>query len=322
MHLRNRPREVRIAQEAVVARERAQVVAPRIAVTLRILLGRVLRINVRILVGRVDVVVDGVGDFARRDAAREVPDEAVVVRICFNRRIVFACAATQEGQLLIEQSRNLVIKTEELRSCRAIRCDGRGCIGRRAKSNRRIESIRIRIVAKNRVHIRQTFRRKQELFIDVRVIHTCARTHRNRHRFGLIEKRLIKLDQTDRRKIILIERDIARVRRARRLKHRRGCLRGIFIKVGHTLRVRRHIVDDALNPALGQGRPTPIAPRIAHHLFRGTFYSAIPHHIIRIDQVRQRITLRAKREARAPNHVARGRINARVSICVILRHFP
>ncbi len=296
--------------------------APRITVALWILLGRILSINISIFVGRVDVVVDGVGHFTSCNAARKVPDEAIIVRICLNRRIVLARAATQESQLFIKQSRDLVIKAEELRSCRAIRSDGRGRIGRRAKTNRWVKRVRIRIVAKNRVHIRQTFSREQKLLIDIHVINTCSRAGCNRHRFGLIEKRLIKLNEADRSQIILIERNIARVRRTRRLEHCRGCLRGIFVKVGHALRVRRYIIDDALNPTFSQSRATPIAPRIAHRLFRGTLHSTIPHHVIRIDKIRKCITLRAKREARTPNHIARSRINSRISVCIIFRHLP
>ena len=100
LRLRDGPGEVRVAQKAIECRNRTQVVSPRVAVTLRILKCRVILIYLRVIIGRVDIIIHRIGDFARRYAACEVPHQTVIEWRGLNGRVIRPRATPQKREFL------------------------------------------------------------------------------------------------------------------------------------------------------------------------------------------------------------------------------
>ena len=293
---------------------------PRVAVALRVLERRVVRVDRRVHVVGADAVVVRVGDLARGDAAREVPDEAVVERRGRDGRVVHACAAAEERQLLVEEGLHLVVEAEEPRRRVAVvdvRRDRRRAVAG-AEPDRRVERVGVRLVAEQDVEVGKPLRREEELLVRVGVVEP----ERERHRLCLVEERLVELDEADVRKVVLAERDVPRPRRARLADHRDRCLGRIGVEVLHPLRERRNVVDAALYPALGERGAAPAAPPVAHHGARGrTGLSAVAHHVVGVHEVRERVALSADREAGEPAPVVAVE-HVLVDVLVVAGHRP
>ena len=320
-HLAHRglaPREKRVAEEAVVARKRAEVVPVGVAVALRILVGRVVLVDDALVVSG-DVVVDGVGHLARRDALREVPHEAVVVRRDVRRGRVVAATAAQERQLLVEERRHLVVEREERgRKSAVVELEARHLrvVEVRPEADRRVERVDVRLVAERVVEVGEARHGELELLVRVRVVDA----HLERHRLRLGEQRLVELDETRVLERVVVERHVALVGLARLDDHRDGRLRLVLHEVPHPLRERRHVVEDALHPPFRErGRIGPLRPRVAHRRVGGRIrvLGPVADGVVRVHHVGERVALVADREARE----AGGRIELLSILAVeVLRH--
>ena len=317
-HRRRAPAEVRVAEEAVVARKRGKVVAVGVAVALREHVGRVVLVDDALVVAG-DVVVDGVGDLARRDALGEVPHEAVVVgREARGRRVV-AAAAAQERELLVEKRRHLVVEGEERRGERPVVQLEAGhlrVVEIRPKADRRVQRVRPRLVAEDVVEVGEAGDGELKLLVGVRVVDA----HLEGHRLGLGEDRLVQLDEAHGREVVVVEGDVALVRLAGLADHGDRRLRLVLHEVAHPLRERRHVVEDALHPPFRErGRIGPRAPVVAHRgVGRGIGgRGAVADGVVRVDHVGKRVALVPDREARE----AGGRLELRRVLAVeVVRH--
>ena len=302
-HLAHRglaPGEERVAQEAVVAGKRGEVVAVGVAVALRVHQRRLLVVD-EAGVAAADVVVHRVGDLAGGDAAGEVPDEAVVVGRDLERAGgVGAGAAAQERELLIEERRDLVVEGEERGRERAVvhlEARHHRVVEVGAEADRRVERVGVRLVAEQVVEVGEAADGELELLVGVGVVDP----ERERHRLGLVEERLVELDQAHLGEVVLVERDVALEGRAGLAHHRDDGLGGVLLEVAHPLREGRDVVEDALHPALGErGRVGPGGPRVPHRGVgrRVGVRGLVPDGVVGVHHVREGVALLADDEAR------------------------
>ena len=202
LHLRSRPREVGVPEKPVPHAHRREVVAPGVAVPLRILERRVVFVYRRVDVVRADSVVDGVCNFARGDPAREVPHESVVVRRRGDGGVVRARAAAQQRKLLVEESGHLVVEAEEPGRREAVVYVGRnsGRAVSRPEPDCRVKRVHVCVVAQEHVQVGKPLGREEELLVRVRVVES----EREGHRLRLVEKRLVELYESDVCEVVLV----------------------------------------------------------------------------------------------------------------------
>ena len=317
-HRRRPPREIRVAEEPVVARERAEVVPVGVAVALRILVGCVVLVDDALVVSG-DVVVDGVGNLAGRDALREVPDETVVVRRDVRGGRVVAAPAAQEREFLVEERRHLVVEREERGRERAVVKLEAGhlrVVEVRPEADRRVERVDVRLVAERVVEVGEAGDGELELLVRVRVVDA----HLERHRLGLGEQRLVELDEARVLERVVVERHVALVGLARLDDHRDGRLGFVRGEVPHPLRERRHVVEDALHPPFRErGRIGPLRPRAAHRRVGGRIrvLGPVADGVVRVDHVLESVALVPDRKVREAGR----RLELRRVLAVeVLRH--
>ena len=301
-HLAHRglaPREVRVPEQAIVARERREVVSVCVAVALRIHLCR-LRIVDHALVVAADVVVDGVRHFAGVHPAREVPHQAVVVGRDAHRRRILVGATAEERELLVEKRRHLVVEAEQGGGQSAVVKLEAGHLHRvevGAEADRRIEGIGVRLVPEEVVEVGQPGNGELELLVRVRI----ADAELERHGLGLGKDGLVELYEADARQVVLVEGHVALVGRAGLADHRNRSLGLVFHEVAHALRKGRHVVQHALHPPLGERRRIgPLRPLEAHHRIgrRARGGRAVAHRVVGVDHVGERVALLAYHEPR------------------------
>ena len=243
-----RPVEPRVAEEPVVAGERGEVVAPGVAVALRILGGGA--VDVEDAVAGADSVVGDVGRLALGEALGEVPGEAVVERrLGHAREGRRGRAAAQERQLLVEERGDLV-------------GEGEGAGGERlpvvARRDERVLRVRIRLRAEERVELAHARLRQQELLGHVDVV----AAGRDEQRLGAVEDGLVELQQPDLGEVVVVERDVALIGAADLLEHREPDVARVVVEVLHALGEGRERVEDALEPPFGELLVGPRAPEL------------------------------------------------------------
>ena len=288
----------------VEALEHAEVVSVRVAVPLGILLRRLL---LRYLaVGADDHVVVHVRDLAFRHALREVPEESVVARIRRHVRSDGGGASPEERELLVQQRRQLVLEAEHGRAQRVGVVFG----AREHLAYRRVLRVRIRFVAEDAVELGYARRREQELLVHPRV---RLRAERDGHPLGLVEDGPVQLEEPDVVQVVVVERYVSVVRRADLREHRVREVALVVGEVGAALRERRDGVEDALHPALREGRAAPSAPRVARHAARGRARGgAVAHDVVHVLEVLEVGPVRA--DEKRGDSVRRHAVHAPVGI--------
>ena len=249
-HLAHRrsPVEVWIAEESVVARQRREVVAPGVAVALRILHRRA--VDIEYAVACADAVVGDVRRLALGDALREVPGEAVVERrLGHARELRCRRAAAEERQLLVKERGNLVREREG---------SGRELLSVRSGGDERVLRVRISLRAEQRVELAHARLREHELLRHVDVV--AAR--RDEERLRAVEDGLVEFQKTHFGEVVVVERDVALVWTADLLEHREPDVARVVVEVLHALRERRERVEDALQPSFCELFVGPPAPEL------------------------------------------------------------
>ena len=246
---RRAPAEPRVAQEPVVTVERAQVMAPRVAVPLRIEDRRLRTVDRGVVAD--DLVVHRVGHLAGGDALGEVPVQAVVGGRQMQRRRQLVGPAAQQGQFLVAQVGQQVVEAEERRAqCPEIDGPHRkavAVVGVAAEPDGRIQRVGIGLVAEQHVEVVQAGGGQHQLLVGGGIVDA----QRQAHGFRLVQNGLVELDQADAVQVVLVERDVALVRRPRLLDHADRGFGGIVVEILHALREGRDVVEHALHPALG-----------------------------------------------------------------------
>ena len=278
-----RPAEVLVPEERIVALHGGEVVSIRVAVSLRIHRGRVVDVRKAVLVSLEvgDAVVERVCDLSAHDVAREVPDEAVVVRrgprldeVLRGIRVVVAhVASPEEAQLLVEKVLAHVHERED-RAFRAV--IDRGGV---AEVDGRVHRVRERLVSEHHVQLGDASRGhlKRERERAERLVGLSAV---DRQLLRLVEDRLVELDEPVLVQRVLVERNVAFIRRARLLHHgelrverSRRCHLGVVLAA---LLERVDRLEDALDPALEELRLAPVGPLVADKGYHARILRTVP----------------------------------------------
>ena len=263
------PAEVRMPEERIVALHCGEVVAPRIAVALRIELLGVIDVDDAVRLRRIlgvgcaalvpDAVVLDVSHLAAHDIGGEVPRQTVVERrlprkdralpaLGVLRRHV---ASAQETELLLEQVLALVHEREH------------GAFGGivhaslRAEVDRRVERVGHSLVSESGVEFRDAARRhlerkRQRLGRHIVVV--------DREFLGLVENGLVDRDETTLGQRLHVQRNVAVVRLARLLKDRKLGVDLVVEEVADLLVEGIDRLQHALDPALGELGRAPVGP--------------------------------------------------------------
>ena len=263
------PAEVRMPEERIVALHCGEVVAPRIAVALRIELLGVIDVDDAVRLRRIlgvgcaalvpDAVVLHVRHLAAHDVGREVPGETVVERrlprkdralpaLGVLRRHV---ASAQEAEFLLEQVLALVHEREHGAFSGIVNAS------LRTEVDRRVERVGHSLVAEGGVELRDASRRhlerkRQRLGRHIVVV--------DRKLLGLVENGLVDRDETAFVQSLHVERDVAVVRLARLLQDRKLGVDFVVEEIADLLIERIDRLQDALDPAFGKLGRTPVGP--------------------------------------------------------------
>ncbi len=307
------PGEVRVAQETVVDLQRAQVVSPRVAVALRVTLGCRVFVD-RHSVRALDVVVDGVSDFARIDAFGEVPHKAVVVRgVGYTRRQFGHPPSTEQSEFFVQERRNLVVEAEKRRGKRAV-VDGEdtGAVDHdvRSEPDGRVECVGHGLVAQQHVQGIQPSGGEQELLIGRGGVDAEIQAQA----LGGVEDGVVDLDQSGVFGGLHVERYVTFVGLSGLLEHARLHLHRVLIQVPHALLERRHGIQHALDPSFGEIELRVVAPARADDLRHNGVgvRNAVANGEEAVDHVQQRSALSAYPQARQARFLVIYRCGSRV----------
>ena len=257
-----------MAQQLVVALDGAEVVAPRVAVALRIQHLGVVLVDGAVYVAALilDVVVERVRDLATRDVAREVPHKAVVYghrRHWRRERIV---AAAQQAQLLFDQTARHVHEAVDGRGFRAV-LTVLGAVG-----DRRIGGIGVGLVAQHHVQVGHAAGNQQQRVVGRRIVHRGQALDAELD--AAPEYCLVDLDEAVVVEVEAVHWHVAAPTRAGLAHHAdhgvdlavgertEGDLRAFDAAARRALCEGIDVAYNALDPAFGQLRYGPVAPLV------------------------------------------------------------
>ena len=278
------PAEIGMPQQRVVALHGGKIVAPCVAVALRIELLRVVDVDdaVRLRgvggIGRAALVADAVvlhiGNLTAHDVGREVPGETVVERrLPRENRILPArlvlrghVASAQEAKLLFKDVLALVHEREDGTVGRIIHA------GTGAEIDRRVERVGHRLVSERGVEFRDAARRhlqreRERFRRDLLVV--------DRKLLRLVEHRFVDRDQAAFVERFEIERNVAVVRLARLLEDRKFDVDLVVEEIADLLVERIDRLQNALDPAFRQFRRRPVRPLRADERLHGGIERAV-----------------------------------------------
>ena len=245
------PAEVGVGEEGVVGGEGGEVVAPGVAVALRV---HALGVGGADLAGGVggvaaNGVVAGVGDLAAVDAVGVVPDEAVVDGGDGDGRLGGVVAAAQEGELFLQEARDLVLEAEERGVERGVAVVPAGGAGAGVDGDGGVHGVGVGLVAERHVELVEARGGEEEGVVAVGVGDAGLEGERE----GAVHDGLVDLDQPRAVHGVGFERHGALVGRAALLDDGLGEAGGVFGHVGEALVVGVEGGHDALDPAGCEG---------------------------------------------------------------------
>ena len=159
-----------------------------------------------------------------------------------------------------------------------------------------VEGVGPGFVAEDAIHVGEAADGELELLVGVGVVDA----EEQGHGFGLGEEGFVELDEADVGEVVLVEGDVAFVGGAGLDDHGDGGLGGVVVEVAHALVEGGDVVEDALDPAFGEGgRGDPGGPVGAHDGVGGAggVGGVVAHGVICVDHVGEGVALGADDEA-------------------------
>ena len=241
------------------------------------------------------VVIQRIDRLAGRNAARVIPDEAVVNGRHLRARLEHIVAAAQQRQFLVDHAGQLPLEGEERGRDVAI-----GAAVVRPVGNGRVGRIRKGLVAVDHIKVRQVARRQQEGVVRRPVVD--RRRAFNRQHFAAAQNRLVNLDQPKRIDIGETQSDVAFPALARLLHQTHIGVDRIIKQVRHALPEGINPRQRAFDPAFRQRGLRPLRPATGVGRRRGRHVARIrgqprpvPH---------RQVIVRQRQQTRPFDHVA------------------